>query len=278
MEAQLYYWGGDLKSLIGKEYSVEEWILLKKKYSEGTNEEKAQATVCIYYGMEPFIKNLAKKIYGSYLARDRDDILSAGKVGLFNGIGDYDPQKAKPTIWFEKWIRNGMSEFISIEYYHTTPYYRKGMREIYKVINKYEMKGIPCTTDDIVRETGYPKQTVDNCMLIDGRNKNQVSIDALREEGKGSIIDSLAADIPDLESILLKKEKKERIKKNMESCLNETELKVTQLHYGFFNDQSFSYADIATKMGLRKQDIGPILKRARKKLANPLECETENKG
>lgn len=276
MEAQLYYWGGDLKSLIGKEYSVEEWVLLKKKYSEGTSEEKAQATVCIYYGMEPFIKDLAKKNYGSYLARDRDDLLSAGKVGLFNGIGDYDPQKAKPTTWFGRWILNSMFKFISIEYHHTTPYYRKDMREIYKVINKYEMKGISCTTDDIVRETGYPKQTVDNCMFIDGRNKNQVSIDALREEGKGSIIDSLAADIPDLESALLKKENKERIKKIMESCLNETELKATQLHYGFFNDQEFSYADIAVKMGLREQDIGPILNRARKKLGEALRFEEEN--
>lgn len=276
MEAQLYYWGGDLNGLIGKEYSVEEWILLKKKYSEGSSEEKAQATVCIYYGMEPFIKNLAKKFYGSYLAHAREDLLSAGKVGLFNGIGDCDPQKAKPTTWFGRWILNSMCEFISIEFHHTTPYYQRCLSEIHKVINKYEMKGIPCTIDDIIRETGFSKETVFNSMFIEKSNKDQVYIDALREEGQGSIIDSLVADIPDLESGLLKKENKAKIKKVMENCLNEMELKVIQLHYGFFNDQRFSYADIAVKMGLRKQDIGPILNRARKELGEALRFEEEN--
>lgn len=193
---------------------------------------------------------------------------------MFSAIGDYNPRKGKPTTWFGRYIMHEMRAFIDYETYHTTPYYLDRIRIILWVINEGKMEGKTYTNDDIVKMTGYSRETVTNCMRIYKRNRMQVSIEALKEEGKVSIVENLVADIPNPESIMIKKENINDIKKIMENCLNEKELKVIQLYYGFFNDQKYSYAAIASEMGMRKQEIGTIINKARRKLTYMLENES----
>lgn len=252
--------------LIGKVYSEEKLLALMDKYNNGTDAEREEAATTIYCAMMPFIKFLAKKYYSSYMPRYTEDLESAGKVGLFNNLKDYNPRKAKPTTWFSRAILHEMRDFIDSEVHHTTPHFQNHLRVIRQYINECQTKGISYTIDDIMIATGFPKQTIINCTLLYERNQNQISTEQYMGENKVSILDSLASESPDPERVAIDNESKEYIKHIMETCLTENELKVTQLRHGFFNDQTFSSSDIALKLGLRKQDIRPIMNMAERKL------------
>lgn len=252
--------------LIGKTYSEEKLVALMEQYNNGTEEEKEEAATVIYCAMIPFIKYLAKKFYSSYMPRYTEDLVSAGKVGLFNNLKDYNPRKAKPTTWFSRAILHEMRDFVDAEVHHTTPHFQNHLRVIRQYINECQTKGISYTIDDIMIATGFPKQTIINCTLLYERNQNQVSMEQYLGENKMSIIDTLASESPDPEHVAIDNEAKEYIRRIMRTCLTENELMVTQLRHGFLEDQTFSSSDIALKLGLRKQDIRPIMNMAERKL------------
>lgn len=257
--------------LIGKIYSEEKWVALMDKYRNGTEIEKKDTTSAIYCAMMPFIKSIAKKFYSSYMPRYTEDLESAGKVGLFNALKDYNPKKGKLTTWSCRFIRHEMRDFIDSEVHHTTPYFQNHLRVIRQYINECQTKGISYTNDDIMIATGMPKQTVTNCILLSERNQNQISMEQYMGENKVSIMDILVSESLDPEQVVIDNESKEYIRSMMKTCLTENELRVIELRYGFFNDETFSNADIAIKLGLQKQDIRPIVNIAERKLCCALQ-------
>lgn len=261
---------------IGKEYSIKEWVELVEKYNHGTPDEKNEACELIYCAMIPFIKYLAKTLYSSYMPRYTEDLESAGKIGLFNILADYDPTKAKPTTWFSRSIIHEMRDFIDQEVHHTTPHYQNHLREIKKYINECKTKGVSYTIDDIMIATGYPKQTIINCTLLYERNQNQVSMEQFVGESKLAIMDTLVSPSPNPEDVVLENEQKEMIQRIMNTYLTETERNVTKRRHGFDDNLTMSSSDIAEELGLKKQDVRPIINMAERKLRNAIKRENRD--
>ena len=260
---------------IGKLYSPEEWEQLINCYKNGTPEEKEESGTKVYCAMMPFIKFLAKKFYSSYMPRYTEDLESAGKIGLFSMLADYDPKRSKPTTWFYRSIVHEMRDFIAQEVHGTTPHYQKHLREINKFINDCKTKGISYTIDDIMIATDYPKQTIVNCMMLYERNQNSISADQTIGDSNLTVAETIASENLGPEDIFLQKSEKEHLLNLMNECLSETEKKVALLHYGFFDDIEMSSSDIAKNLSLKKQDIRPIINMAERKLRFALKKEKQ---
>ncbi|MBQ6855487.1 MAG: sigma-70 family RNA polymerase sigma factor [Lachnospiraceae bacterium] len=257
-------------ALVGKKYSTEEWIEMVHQFKNGTMEEQNEAVEKMYCSLLPFIKKIAKDNYASYMPKYMEDLESVGKIGFFNGLPDYDPEKGAPGTWFYRYIIHEMRDFIDLEVHHTTPHFYNNMRVIQGYINKCEIMGVSYTIDDIMIATGLPKQTIVNCTALYERSKNQVSTEQLFGENNISIIDTLPSKSLSPEATAIENEAREMIHKTMEDCLSQREQDILHLKYGFGDNRQMSSADIAEKLNLRKQDIRPIVNRAERKLRSTL--------
>lgn len=263
--------GDQLHDMYGVEYSVPEWQEMIQDYKSENLMKKDKAMTKIYCSLYPFIKYLATRYYKDYMPKHTEDLESAGKIGLFSILNDYDPTKAKPTTWFSRAIIHEMRDYVDREIHHTTPHYQNHLREIRRYINDRQTKGVPYTIDDIMIATGYPKQTIINCTLLYERNQNQISMNQCMESRGGmSIMESISAVSPDPEDVVIENERNANLKAIMEQVLSKDELNAIRLKHGFVNNTPRSAADIAAELGLKKQDIRPMISSAERKIRGAL--------
>lgn len=256
----------DGEVIAGSTYTPEEWKELMCRARSGNDFIQNEAKETIYQAMLPFIKYLASKYYPTYFVKYGEDLIQAGSVGLFESMKKYDPEKGKPTTWCFRSIIHEMREFVVNEVHHTTPHYQTHLREVLHYINDCRTRGIPYTIDDIIIATGFPKQTIMNCVTIYERNQNQVSIEQSFGEGGSVMAESLIAPIQDPEARVLEREQIRCLFQIIKEVLNEQERVAVMLHHGFFDETPKSAAEIAKLMGLEKQNIRPIVSTAEHKL------------
>lgn len=250
----------------GIQLSVEEWEQIVKDYNGTDPRLKDIAGEKAYNAMAPFVTFLGKKFYCSYFQKYHDDLISEGCLGLVEGLKTYNPRKTKPTTWFSRSIIHYMREFIDREIHHTTTHYQGNTKKIRAYINEKEARGENWDYDDIVVHTGISLTTVINCLMIEKRNKDTVSIDQTIGDNNGALGDMLYSNIPDPEDELIKTQTKEQIYKDMQQCLTEDEMKVLILRYGFYDGIPKSAVQIEKIIGISKQDVRQTINRAEYKM------------
>ncbi|MCD8084376.1 MAG: sigma-70 family RNA polymerase sigma factor [Clostridiales bacterium] len=250
----------------GQTYTPEEWIQIVTLYNGDDALARNEAGEKAYYALKPFIISIAKKLYGSYMSKYSEDLLSEGALGLCESLKTYDPSRAKPTTWCYRSIVHYMREFIDREVHHTTPHYQGNIKKIRDFITEREAMGESWTFDDLVVHTGISLTTILNCITIDKRNQNTVSIEQEVGDGSATILDFMPSNMPTPEEFVIKKEGTKQLCEDMRACLNERERTVLMMHYGFDDDIQKSAAEISRLTGIRKQDIRPILNLAEYKL------------
>lgn len=250
----------------GKIYSQDAWKDLIANFKSSDPLIHDQAGELIYKALLPFIKHVASKYYGTYFIKYGEDLIAAGQVGLIESLGTYNPERGKPTTWCFRQIIHQMRDFVDREVHHTTPHYQSHLREILKYVNDCKMKGLPCTIEDINIATGFPKPTIQNCMTLYERNQNQVSMEQYIGDNKATVADMMTSYDPSPEDTIINKESTEALFQIMKEELLPIELEVLGYHHGVFGDDPKSAAEISEILGLKKQDIRPMINMAEQKL------------
>lgn len=246
--------------------SYDKWEKLVNNYNSNNSYLHDQAGEQAFIAMKPFIIFLAKKFYGSYYPKYKDDLVSEGSLGLIENLRSYNPAKAKPTTWFSRQILHHMRDFIDREVHHTTTHYQDSMRKIREFINEMESRGKAWTYDDIRVNTGVSLTTIINCLTIEKRNKDSVSMDQETNDGTTVLREVLYSSTPNPEDQMIRKEAMEELCRDMQACLNEDEQKVIALRFGLYDDDQKSAPEIAALTGIPKQDIRLIQNQAEHKL------------
>ena len=253
--------------------SHDTWKRIVRDYNSDNSYLHDRAGEDAFVAMKPFIIFLAKKFYGSYYPKYKDDLISEGSLGLIENLRSYNPDKAKPTTWFSRQILHHMRDFIDREVHHTTTHYQDSMRKIREFINEMESRGKSWTYDDIRVNTGVSLTTIINCLTIEKRNKDSVSMDQETNDGTTVLREVLYSATPNPEDQMIRKETMEELCRDMMACLNQDELDVIALRFGLYDDVQKSAPEIAAITGIPKQDIRPIQNAAEYKLR----CYTNKK-
>lgn len=259
----------------GRIYSAEAWrdLIANFKSSDPVIHDKAGEL--IYKALLPFIKHVAATYYSTYFIRHGEDLIAAGRLGLMESLNTYNPDKGKPTTWCFRSIIHEMREYICQEIHHTTPHYQKHLREILSYINACKMKGIKYTIEDINIATGFPKPTIENCIKLYERNRNQVSMEQFIGDNKATVADMMTSFDPSPEEQVINKESKERIFRLMKENLTEIELEILAYHHGMFGDAPKSAADISEIMNIKKQAVRQYVNMAEYKLRRAMTYDSQ---
>ena len=232
--------------------SHEEEIILIKRIKKG---DKAAQEYFIKCNL-PLVRRVAKMFNTSRMSYE--DLTQEGFLGLMRAINSYDENLGnKFSSYATAWIYQSISRAIDKkERMITLPVYL--VEKMKKYINTkdylfYKLKREP--SDEEVAET----MNIDVIELkkLKFHFNDALSLDKkLNEDADITFGDIIEDEEYDLEEIIVKEDLKEELKCFIESChLDETELKILQLRYGFNSDRYYTRAEVANLLHINRESI-----------------------
>jgi RNA polymerase primary sigma factor len=257
--------------------SIQDLSLLSKEEEEAliqkVKEGDKNALDKIVLANLRFIISIAKK-YKNYDI-PFSDLISAGNLGLVEAAKRFDPSKGvKFTTYASWWIRQSIADVI----WHESEIIKKPNRmhvNAYKINNAYsylkELFGREPSIDEIVeflKEQGVKikKRMVEKHFLFKGlflsldAPVNTIEDDVLTLEGVISIFDT-----KDIEKDIHEEDLK-RIIKSLLDGLSQREREVIIFRFGLNDDDPKTLSDVGKILGISKERVRQIEKRALKKL------------
>lgn len=235
--------------------------------------EQAKQDLCLKnYGLVKEWVSKYARLYGNKL--DYEDLEQAGMIGMLRAAEKFDlnmyTQFSTYAVW---WIKQAISRTIMDEGFTIRVPVHK-MEQIAKVIRAdgkyiYELDYYK-RLDLIAKETGLPKETVEQCLMIRMYLLNSSSLDVPVGEEMDTPLVSLVPD--DNESnpedevtyTLLKEQLREVL-----STLTEREQKVIRLRYGLDDGRQRTLEEVGKKFNVTRERIRQIEAKALRKLRHP---------
>ena len=257
-----------------KNPSMEYLLQIKEDYDSGVSRKREEAMLRMAGVLDGYIHELLNTNYKTYMPKYKDDLEMAAFEGIIKGLKSYNPEKGKPTTWFDRYIRHEITNFINCEH-NTTPYYEQQARIINKEIEKWESQGITPSVTDISIATGISGKTIIKVQQIKTAN-NSLPFESGSEETT-----SLRANIPTPEEAIIDKEQSEFLedliygKKRKDgtregSVLTEEQRMCILYAFGFMTGTPEGISSIARYTNLPKQNIKKYIDSALTKLETPI--------
>lgn len=124
---------------------------------------------------------------------EHDDVYMEVWAGTWGKFKDYDHRKGQISTYINRDIKHIITEYISKNKYHTSPYYAKNIKKVSEAIEEYEQDHIPVTSELIRAKTGQSLKTINRCMEM-LKIYPKVSMDALMEAGYDPAIENRTSD------------------------------------------------------------------------------------
>lgn len=261
------------------QYTKEEWdwILSVYRTHDHNHKDWNRVQLMIMDAMYPFCKYVARRYYRTYLPKYGEDLVNEGYGGMLKALETYDPRKGAPTTWCFREIIHADRDLIDLMEHHTSAHFWTNVQKIQKLIARREREGIPWDPDDLSIELGLSPTTVEGCLQIYKRNKDQVSMDAPVGDSDMKIGDKLVSDFPDPLQSVMEGEGSEVLRKAMKKYLDDREYIAVCYAYGFEDDDPKSAPEIvkatagfAPEFRIRQQEVRGLLNSARFKLKRGL--------
>ena len=238
--------------------SKEEEQELAKKIKEGDIEARNE----LVKRNSRLVVSIAKKYLGNGL--QLLDLIQEGNIGLIEAAERFDDKRdIKFSTFATYWIRNKInyalvkqSKNIRLSH-HTTAeiiQLKKARRELIKKINREP------SIEELSEYMNISKEKVRNLIRY---SMDTVSYDqAIDKEAQESLISCIKTDDISPEEQLEEKEKKESIKKILESkFLTDTEKYILRKKFGF-DSQVLSYIQIGKQLNMTGENVRQILTRS----------------
>ncbi len=233
------------------------------RYRSGDAEIRQGAISDMVNKLQNYVRYIIKRNFATYATKYYEDLYQEGIMAVIQGMDKYDPNIARPTTYFHRLILHEMTKYINSMVSKTTAHYAEKITRISKVIDQYEQRGIKWTEQDLSIETGFPLETVAQCMKIKNRT-NEVHF-----ENIGIIENDISERNTSPEEIYLENEKLEIIRKALNSLDNE-EKEVVSCYIGLSGYMKSSFAETSEKLGIPIDRVKKVYYRSiRKMRTNP---------
>lgn len=261
------------------QYTTEEWdwILSVLRTQDHSHKDWERVQLMIRDAMYPFCKYVARRYYRTYLPKYGDDLANEGYLGMLKALDTYDPRKGAPTTWCFREIIHADRDLIDLMEHHTSAHFWTNVMKIMKRIAEWEREGLSWDPDDLAIELNLSPTTIEGCMQIYKRNKDQVSIDAPVGDSDMTIGDKLVSDFPDPLQSVMESEHVDALHTAMRKYLDDKEYLAVYYAYGFEDNDPKSApeiakatANLAPKFRIRQQEVKRLLESARFKLERGL--------
>lgn len=217
----------------------------------------------LYECFHRYILNMLHTRYSTFSSWF-DDMINESYVAILEHLHQYDPQKGKPTTFFDLHIKSALNNYISRNILNSTPHYTNIQRKLTKAKNKLEEHGIPYTPENIKKicpEMSL-EQIVSNC---DRMEKTSVYIDL-----DSDLLKTVADTSMTAEDIYIRHEEMEILNQVMNEVLTEKERQVIDLKYeiGYEYEglHKRTMKDIAEKLSISQQEARTCETRAIRKM------------
>ncbi|MCD6454307.1 MAG: sigma-70 family RNA polymerase sigma factor, partial [Candidatus Aminicenantes bacterium] len=196
-----------------------------------------------------------------------EDLVEEGVLGLIEAAKRFDPNKnVKFLSYAGWWVREAILEAIH-RGTRAVDIPKRMMDAYFKVQKKAKdlekLEGKPPSKRELAEELGMDEERLDNLMLI---KKTDISLSSSIEEDETLSIESLIPDQEeDVVEKIFRKRLREKVKEIIES-LGEREAKIIKLRYGLEDGRPRTLEEIGREVGLSKERVRQIEKRALRKL------------
>lgn len=213
-----------------------------------------------------FVVSVANKFSGCGIPLI--DLINEGNIGLIEAARRFDPERGVKFISYAVWwIRQAIMQVLAEQSGSVRlPLKQAGL--LYKIRSKYEelskkLRREP-TSQDLAQALDIPLREVEEVLRV---SRRALSLESPIGEGSDTAYLELmqAEDAPPVDQQLILNSLHEEITKLLES-LTEREQEVIRLRFGLGSDSTMTLENVGIKLGLSRERIRQIEKKAKKKL------------
>lgn len=237
--------------------ATEELKALIYAFNNGTPDEKEDAITKLFYKVEDFIWYFLKREYPTFYsdAEIREELYAECLKAFMECIGDFNPEKGTLSNWVTYPFRHAVTNWIGDNIANSSGYHAKQMREVEKVTEKLQERGIPVTAAQIAFETGMSIKTVEK---VQRRiEANRIKRFDSNEELEGMI----SARMPSPEDAFMEEEAKRTIFKAL-SVLPDQDKLILVYHFGLDGGDPRSYAMVGKMVGISAPQVQTSIARS----------------
>ncbi|MCJ8329340.1 MAG: RNA polymerase sigma factor RpoD/SigA [Lentisphaeria bacterium] len=205
-----------------------------------------------------------------------EELVSEGNIGLIHAAKKFDPSKGAKfstyaAWWIKQFMRRAISESDKVIRIPTSSL--RKIRKIRKVKSEMEEKlGREPTDEEIARNSDYSENVVGKLKQAE---MHMVSLQAPIVDGERDEVINLIPDesavLPD--KVLMQSDLAKHVLGRMLPTLNEREQHIINLRFGLAGNNTHTLEEISSQMGLTRERIRQLQKRALEKMRSVLDAE-----
>ena len=156
-----------------------------RMYRSGDTKLMSEAIDRMYMGLKFFITQQIFRCGKQFIESHPDgvdELESECFLAIVSGMPAYDPDRSKPTTFFNRYIIGAISGYVSKELNHNPKRYQNEIMKIVNdAINSLNMRGIHWTMSELAIETGLSIRSIENALVMINIKETE-SIDLMAEE------------------------------------------------------------------------------------------------
>ena len=220
---------------------MKDYKAIMNEYHNG-DKKRAKEDMCSL--MHRYVYSLMKEIY--IPSNLFEDAYQTGIMAVLANMDNYDPEVAKPTVYFKPFIKYGIMDLVKQEKYRSSKHYYRKLEKVERSMESMEEKKESITIETIMERTGLTKKDTKATLEHLSRVKHEVGIE--------DIIPIIPDDHYSIEETAITHYEVSRMQKEI-SRLEMTAQSNLISHYGLYGNNPITIKQIACDTGHSEYEV-----------------------
>ena len=249
-------------------------------YKSGNPQKKAKAIEMTYLRYRKYVASLARGYFGPSFNKGEyfvsgEDFLSAGNLGLIEGLEHFDPQKGEFTTCCKPYVLKHLSEQACLGSDIPTQHYMNVHKKLKRALDTFGKRNNTAPSiEQLSKETGLSERTVKDGLKMMSMIPAIPSGLCDYHSEEDNPVENLINDSDTPEEIILRQEFKSRFDDVIGRKLGIDEGEALCLRFGVYHDipeKGLSFPEIAKRLGVSDTKARYIVQKALKSLKDDAE-------